>query len=615
MKTSNSQVTRNDTSNHLVQMAHLADVTGLLASVAPDMALDTVRRRADASHAAVARAGRYRHAHWGAFCIVLAIALVGAAMLVPFSSLVLAAGGAVMLAVGLSLILLFDPKPVLQHVEAFERFCHETQDAWSASAQNHVAAALHPTIEAMERFPRDAIATGTSVKNVSELFRLAGMRARQVDAELETLEASALQNCQRAEEDLGTQMNRLRAKTRGWSSRLWARSVRRLANRVLDAREGLLTAKRQAVTLHVSRQAALVPTLQTLTTITEELQTKTASPLAVMIDAASNRIEELTQQGARGPFGKIIPNSQEILLRSREIIGARLAELSRMAAIRPEATTIEEAITQAVKTVLDNNTVTPRRLTDCVEQLNGGRENALTQLTDESTEQAVSRIIPGRVPRRVRAVIIQGGPSSPLTKAIEQRSEGCVVRGIDHDDERDLIQITESRYEPGPELVELTEASPALNLLSKDVKAAMVTAVEDDALVLDQCRPDQRSEPDRGLKLLLRGLVFDRLTRRGNTYQFHGVPASDGSTNGCLGKSFEAAATILQTDARQARRLEQAIDAEVEARGLDGTSKAIQAALNRPDFVPAVHASRAHRALTEELYQMKRVLLANGAEK
>ncbi len=612
MKTMNT-THENNLLVQLLQTAHLSDANGWLATITPDLSLDAIRRRADATHAAVARAGRFRYAHWGVFCLVLALALIGAAVVVPLASLPLAGAGAVMLTSGLILLLLFDPRPALQHVDAFHHFCQETHNQWGVEAAEHMKAVIEPIIEGLKQFPREKMASSASVKGLAEALHQAEARGREVEAQLQDLEVLACQSAHRAEEDYATHMNRLRASSRCWSSRLWSGLVRRPAHRALDARESSLAAKRQVLILQVAQEATLAPMIQAIRTIAGDLQTNTANPLTLLADAALQQLSEYTNQGTRGPFGKIIPGPQEIVLRSREIVQARLPDITRSVATRPEDLPIERAIDEQVAAVLKNNAAIPRRLVDCLEQMNGGLENAISQLTVEAAELAVSKLTPGRVPRCLRTVIVHGGPASVLAKAVERRSEGFTVRGIEHDSEKEMIQINECRFEPGAELVELREASEALNLLSEDMKAVMITAGDDDQMVLAQCRPDQRTDPERGLRLLLRGLAFDCLTRKGNTYQFNGVPAPDGSSNGCLATGFESAIEALQIDAQHADRLQQAIDAQIESRGLEGTCKAIQSALNRSDLVPAAHVVRARGILTEELRQLRRALSATGS--
>lgn len=604
----NTKTDKNNPLTQLLQTAHLNDADSFMATMTPDLAFDPIRRRADAAHAAVARAGRFRHAHWGAFCLTLAIAVIGAAMLIPAASFPLASSGSIILALGLAMILRFDPKPGLQHVDAFDRFCQETQDNWAIATRDHVGATIQPIIEAVRQFPRDTIASGAGVNGVAAALRQAQARGREVEVEMQNLHMAACQATNRAEEDYTTSLSRLRASTRRWYSRLWAGSVQRLANHALDARESLLAEKRLAVILQLVREAGLTPMTQALREILQDLETNAADPLASILDASSQQINDYTKQGTRGPFGKIIPNPQEIVARSHEIVQARLPEIARSVATRPDAIPIAQAIEERVQTVLANNSATPQRLVDCLEQMQGGMENALGQMTDEAGPLAVANGILGRTPRHLRTLIVHGGSSSVMTKAIERRSEGCMVRGIEHDSEKEIIQINECRFEPGAELTELREASQSLSLLPDEMKAVMIVAVEDDAVVLEQCRPEQRSEPERGLKLLLRGLAFERLTRKGNTYQFNGVPRPDGISNGCLAQGFEAAVEALQTDAQQASRLQQAIDAETEARGLEGTCKAIQIALSLPNLVPADQTARARKILLDELQLVKRAL-------
>ena len=79
-----------------------------------------------------------------------------------------------------------------------------------------------------------------------------------------------------------------------------------------------------------------------------------------------------------------------------------------------------------------------------------------------------------------------------------------------------------------------------------------------------------------------------------------------------LATGFESAIEALQIDAKHADRLQQAIDAQIESRGLEGTCKAVQSALSRPDLVPSAHLNRARSILAEELRQIKRALSTNG---
>ena len=63
----------------LIQNLHLTDAGRLIAIYLPDIGRDSIRHRVDAAHAAVGRAGRFRHAHWGVISILVALGFVAGA--------------------------------------------------------------------------------------------------------------------------------------------------------------------------------------------------------------------------------------------------------------------------------------------------------------------------------------------------------------------------------------------------------------------------------------------------------------------------------------------------------------------------------------------------------
>src|SRR5438270_12532067 len=94
----------------LIQNLHLTDAGRLIAIYLPDIGRDSIRHRVDAAHAAVGRAGRFRHAHWGVISILVALGFVAGAALLPTASHGLASGAVLFLIIGTMLILMFDPK-------------------------------------------------------------------------------------------------------------------------------------------------------------------------------------------------------------------------------------------------------------------------------------------------------------------------------------------------------------------------------------------------------------------------------------------------------------------------------------------------------------------------
>jgi hypothetical protein len=192
----------------------------------------------------------------------------------------------------------------------------------------------------------------------------------------------------------------------------------------------------------------------------------------------------------------------------------------------------------------------------------------------------------------LRTVLVSNGSASPLYNAIAERSEGCVCRPLDHDRDDEIIVVSEERHQPGCEFVDLVQASKALDQIADHLKPAMIVAVEDYDLVLSGCRPEQRTDPDRGLRLQSLGVAYDVVPRRGNQYLLNGDDR--------VARGFEAAVTALQTDQALAGHLEIRIREFVENRGVDGARKALDSALARRDLVPAAYIHRVRQVLKEE---------------
>jgi hypothetical protein len=266
--------------------------------------------------------------------------------------------------------------------------------------------------------------------------------------------------------------------------------------------------------------------------------------------------------------------------------------------IASEEAPVGEVINEQVRVAIENGKVIPESLAECIGQMNGEMNNLMTQLTAEGSELVVSKPIPGRVPRRFRTVIVSGGDSSPLTRAIAERSEGCVVRGLEHENDGELIEITEARFEPGAEIVELREASAALNLLSEDAKAVMVTAVDDDDLILKHSQPERRSDPEAPYRLLVLGVITEQVLRSGSE-RYREVDVTD-PTNGHFAKGFEQAAQAIGTDVALAARLESRIAQVFQSEGEAAVLQRIRESFTKSDIAPTAAMPTFRRILLEE---------------
>lgn len=483
----------------------------------PEFSLEQVRHRAEATYGAVANTGRFRYAPLGVFCIIMAIALIAAAVFIPSANYELAGSGALVLAIGVMLIFLFDPNPAVRHVEAFDTFCQETDGQWTSTAQETTLTALQPILTDLRSFASNAVASGAGVKAATEALRAAELQGKQLQGDLDQRLTEAIQASKSTQEQLYGQSDRLRTTIRRGS--LWFRAgpIRRLANRVVNARESHLAGRRLVLGLQALRDAFIEPFISEIQATLESWEDSASNPLANARDVASGQIADFARQGDRSAFGKSIPATNELIALSRGIVEGRLPEIRRAVMHRPEKTPIQDAINEQVRAAIQNSRSIPEHLTDWLDTRNGWTEDLLSHLSEEGAELAVSKLIPGREQRRFRTVLVQGGASSPFTKAIKDRAEGCEVRGMEHDNEGELIVLTESRFEPGAELVELMEASESLAFMSDEMKAATVTAVDDDDLVLKQCRPENRRDSERGLRLLCVGLGIECLARKGES--------------------------------------------------------------------------------------------------
>ncbi|MDA1275505.1 MAG: hypothetical protein O2960_15910, partial [Verrucomicrobia bacterium] len=100
----------------LLQSLRITNADTVSTNFMPEFSLEQVRHRAEATYGAVANTGRFRYAPLGVFCIIMAIALIAAAVFIPSANYELAGSGALVLAIGVMLIFLFDPNPAVRHV-------------------------------------------------------------------------------------------------------------------------------------------------------------------------------------------------------------------------------------------------------------------------------------------------------------------------------------------------------------------------------------------------------------------------------------------------------------------------------------------------------------------
>ncbi len=581
----------------LTRNLHLTDAENLIAVFVPDIGRDSIRRRADSAHGALGRAGRFRHAVWGVICILIALGFVAGAVLVPTASHGLASAAALFLVVGIMLVLMFDPKPALQHAEAFDRFCTDTDEQWLLEAKARATTLLEPVLLEMARFPRGAMRAGNGGKNVLEALQSSKATANATSHEIEARTTAALSKARELEEEYGKQIVRLRTSARSWTARLWASAVRRPANRVVDVREALLAANRQAQAAHLAGEIASQLN-HALDEVIRNWDSSVVLPLNDAKDKASKLVDDYVKQGSRNLFGKSIPESQEITSLSERLINAKMSEICRSVAITSEHAPICNVMDNQVRTAIETSKVIPENLADCVGRMNGKLDDLLTQLTAEGSELVVSKPIPGRVPRRLRTVIVSGGDSSPLTRAIAERSEGCIVRGLEHESDLELIEFTEARFEPGAEIVELREASAALSHLSEDAKEVMITAVDEDDLILKHSQPERRSDPEAPYRLLVLGVITGQVIRSGSE-QYRESDVTD-PKNGHFGKGFEHAAHIIGTDVGLACRLESRIAQVFQSEGEAAVLQRIRESFSASDFVPSAAMPTFRRILLEE---------------
>ncbi len=591
---------------YVQQCSGTADADRFINRVGPDQQIESVRRRADQTSSAIARSGRFRFTHWSVLLLIVGASLVGAAAFIATAALPLGVTGALCIASGIVGASAYDPKPASRHLELFCDYVESADADWRQSARRQSADRTAAITAAVEAVPGAAPGGGWGLRELSAGCRAAAATANWVSADLESRAAVAAAAAATAEEDLRRRLADFRARTRTWAARLRGGQIRRRGGLAVETAENLVSKRRSAESLLLARQS-LAEVKAALDRLLGTLDRDGIHPLMAMADDARKAADDLLRQGSRGPFGSTVPVPEKIASGARMLFEPRTGDLCRAVVARQEGIAIAGAVETEVRAVLERTPIGPSDLTQYAAELNGTAEGAFSQLNDEAAELAVSRPTPGRIPRRLRAVLTHGGANSPLTKAIAQRSVGCVVRGIDLDDPSQLIQVVESRFEPGSELVEIAEAARSLALLSDEAKAAMVTAVavHDREQVLTLVRPEERTEAGRGLRLLVLGLSLGLLVRRRSVYEAAGAVASHG--NGVLGRSFEEAEENAGAESPLAKRLREAIESAITERGAEAAGRAIREAIGRTALVPAEHLARARAALEDELESLRKL--------
>lgn len=596
MNTNRTISERDDPAEIIIAAAGVHNVGSFKSRVSTDPALDEIRRITDCSNKAIARSGRFNHASWGITLVILGCSFIGAAWFLPTQDVELGVAAALCVAGGVVLIVRYDPNSAVRQVEAFDRLVVAGHQTWASVAEQHASAMAATLTEAIAGTPHRIMESGYGIREIISALHDTIAQARELQQALEHEAETGAQETAVASEVSSTKDADFRRHSARRIARFFAGGVRKRAAAALGARERLASLRRKEVSLrHVMSVANTVE--RALEETARTLEQSGLTPLVELADHANQEVDSKLQQGARGLFGKIVPPAQDVVEKARALFTPRIDEIARAVVARANNVSLADAIMIEVDAILARNPLSPPDLASYFAGLNGTAEAILAQFTNESEELAISQPIPGRTRRRIRAVLVKDGANSPLTRSIQQRSEGFVVRGIEVDNPQQLLQVTESRFEPGSELVELRDAAQVLNQLSDEAKAVMVTAVDDDALVLNQFRPEERENPRRGMRLLALGLATGVIVRRRATYELK-------QPNGLavvIGKSFHATVEALQADTPNSKDVRQLIEAEMTARGSDGFCRAAHEAVQQPTLVPEEHLAEVQALLAEEI--------------
>lgn len=578
------------TTNHFIRDLGLDRAAGLrVADVGGQTSAEPLRKRVNALHKSVVRAGRFRHV--GAAAILMTLALVTAGVFGLYFTHHAVGGVAILLmAAALTALLLFSPQAVVRLVDGLEATVAglRVQGTPVARGQPNDNAAL------VRQWMRQMLPLA-GIKGIKDGLSAAASRAEAVDVDLAEHEDRAGKQLAAAEQQVHAFRLQLNQAASGWRGCFRARRVRRAARDVVNAIERRENAYCQVAAVRIAR-GEIAGIAKVLSDASVTAEDRVAVDAARIHANSLAQLEELRQQDGRNLAGKLLPRADSIVAATSSAVNREMGGILRRIADRVDSAPVETLIKEEVRLVLARTTVVPSSLKTC---LSNGSAAHLAQIDAEAGEFAISAPTPGRVQRRVRWVMCQDAASSPLFQAIRQRSAGCTVRPVEHHDPDELICYTESRYEPGQELLELADAVPAIDAIDPNLRAAMITCVDDDDVILKDCS-NQGSDLAQAARLLALAIVSGLVVRdRGHCYRLSDELRKVHGNGAVLAKGFDGATNAIHTDPRLQDILSVAVANHESARGAASVLAAIEAAMAQPD-VPTAQRHRFKALLTDE---------------
>lgn len=565
---------------------------------------DTIRRHVDAIRSALAKAGRLHYLPLSIFLLIAAAVLLVSGVFFPALTILLIVMSMACFAIGLFALFLVNPQTTVLHVESFIRNSTESLKKWDSDVNRTVRGIWDGCSTSLNGFVSRSLANQSPITDILSAISSVDEQARSLNSRGRERLDRLNQDIQKLERRADDSMGKLRVAKSSSSAPIVPTNVRRAANAVLGDREQIAILKRERIVIEVVLEHLLARIVESARTIITDSERDIVGPLNVLQQQATRTIQEYNSMNGRDLYGKMLPSDKTIATETAKLVDGMKGQLFGMASRHTADGDIGSALHENLERALENSTAVPQNIAACIRGLNGGFQSFLAQFEAEATEMAISKAIPGREQRRFRTVINQGGSNSEVFRAIEARSEGCVTRDIDYEREDEVIVVTEERFQPGSELIDLVEASKVLKSMSRAKQAAMVVAVDDDDLVLDQINPERRTDALRGLRQLCLGLVFGGITRSGNSYKLSKGLLSRNSElidSASLGQGLDNAASVLQTDERIGRAVDTWLKSELASRGSDETGELIRQAIDNPGLVPALHAERVRQVLAEEI--------------
>jgi|CXWL01.1.fsa_nt_gi hypothetical protein len=574
--------------NNLAHELGLVPASALVSKAARSLEDATLRARFDGARKSVARAGRFRYARVSAALFLVSLIAAGVFSLVVKHPLVGAfaisvVGGAFVA------ILLVDPQAIVRHVEAMESAAEGTCKQW----RNHQRTGTRPASSIINDWLEKALPVA-GVAGVRITLAEALDRAGATKLDLKGLYSAALTKNVVAVESVGALRAKLSNATSSWRARLSTLRVRRTSHAIINAVSVRVDSERHILAIEAAT-AALQAVIDSLQTAIAEVEDKLCVPAERLLQEYRSVITEMGAQDGRTLAGKAVPSANAIAAGARRAVECELPGILRRLAAKAPNDNLVESISDEVQRIVSIMADTTGGLRSWLD-VDGG---VFGQIDSEAGEFCVSRVTPGRVQRRIRWVLCEGGASSPVFETIRRHSAGAIVRAIDHGDPSEIVVFTESRYEPGAEIVEFTDAISALDAVDADSKAAMITSVENDTLILHS-RAEQGDDQREAERRLALAMAYQKVARDASERYRLLNGAASGRPRAVIAQGFAEAAGEIHGDPQLADALSIAIEAYETTNGAVTAARAIDEAMTKPEFVPLAFHNRIREMLLIE---------------